>query len=122
MKSEGKILLLGASDNPNRISYMATKLLIQNGFNVHAVSHTKKHTDVVDIYDISEPVRDVRTISIFLSPEKQRKYYDYILSLNPKRVIFNPGTENKELIGLLLKKKISVVSGCTIALLTQSLL
>lgn len=122
MKVNEKIVLLGASDNPNRISYLASKLLIQKGFEVYAVAHKRQQSDILQIHDSSEPVNNVNTITVFLSPEKQRNYYDYILSLNPKRVIFNPGTENEELIRLLRPKNVSIVTGCTIALLTQSLI
>jgi hypothetical protein len=62
------------------------------------------------------------TVTLFLNPERQKKYYEYILSLNPKRIIFNPGTENPELAFLAEENNIQVITGCTIAMITAGII
>jgi len=61
-------------------------------------------------------------ITVFLKPERQKKYYDFILSLNPKSIIFNPGSENNELAELAKRKNIKIISSCTIAMLALGIL
>ena len=64
------------------------------------------------------PVTDVDTVTLYLNPTHQREYYDYILSLNPKRIIFNPGTENDELVKLAKEQNIETSEACTLVLLS----
>ncbi|MEZ4777008.1 MAG: CoA-binding protein [Bacteroidia bacterium] len=113
-------LVLGASDNPNRYSYLAVNRLIQHGHPVHGFA--KKATEVSGV-----PVRNKKeeidipnldTISVYLSPENQREYYEWILELAPKRVIFNPGAENPELEQILRNHHIEPVEACTLVLLS----
>ncbi len=124
MRLEDTILILGASNNPARTSYMATRFLFNKGFNLFAVANRKGHIDEVPLHDDSELSNNLKaeTITLFLNPERQKKYYNYILSLKPKRIIFNPGTENPELALLATEHHIQVISGCTIALLTTGVL
>ena len=124
MKTENTILVLGASDNPARISCLATRFLKNKGFNLFAVSHRKGMIDDITLHDDSElsQAKEVDCITVFLKPERQCKYYDYILSLNPKKIIFNPGSENPELIALATSRSIKIVTGCTIAMFSNNLL
>lgn len=122
MKINEKIVLLGASDNPNRTSYIATKFLYNKGFDIFPVAQKKCKIDNLEVHDETEPIEHVSTISVFLNPERQKKYYSYILGLNPKRIIFNPGTENPELIQMAEKLNIQIIRGCTIALLSNGLI
>ncbi|MEH6407495.1 MAG: CoA-binding protein, partial [Leeuwenhoekiella sp.] len=64
--------------------------------------------------------KDVDTVTLYLNPQRQEEYYDYIISLNPKRVIFNPGTENPEFYTKLREKKISFENACTLVLLSTN--
>ena len=64
-----------------------------------------------------EDFKDIDTVTLYLNPKRQQEYYDYIISLHPKRVIFNPGTENPEFYELLRNKKIEVEVACTLVLL-----
>lgn len=124
MKTKETIVVLGASNNPARTSYMATRFLDNKGFNLVAVSNKKGNIGNLIIQDDSTlaDIHHVDTITVFLNAERQKKYYDSIVSMHPKRIIFNPGTENPELAKLALKHNIQVVSGCTIALLTSGVL
>lgn len=65
-----------------------------------------------------EEITGVDTVTLYLNPANQRQYYDYILSLNPKRIIFNPGTENEELERLAKEKGIGTMEACTLVLLS----
>jgi hypothetical protein len=62
-------------------------------------------------------MRDIHTLTLYIGPQRQGPYYDTILGLSPKRVIFNPGTENPELYDLLKKEGIEVEVACTLVLL-----
>lgn len=71
----------------------------------------------VDVSDQPQEVQDVDTVTLYLNPEHQKPYYEYILSLHPKRVIFNPGTENEALQDLLDREKIPYMEACTLVML-----
>lgn len=113
-----KTVVLGASDNPERYSNLAIKKLRAHGHPVVAIG--KRKTTVEDVpvqQEVSSPA-DVDTVTLYLNPGNQKEYYDYILSLHPKRIIFNPGAENEELKKLAEEKEIEVMEACTLVLLT----
>ncbi len=118
MKKEKKTLVLGASDNPSRYSYLAIQRLRNHGHPVVAIG--RKNTKVADVTIDTEkqPAKDIDTVTLYLNPTHQPEYYDYILSLNPARIIFNPGTENDEFIKLANEKNIEAVEACTLVLLS----
>ncbi|QLH46705.1 MAG: CoA-binding protein [Bacteroidota bacterium] len=122
MSPSETIVLLGASANPNRPGYLAGKFLKNKGFNLYAVAQKKGIADGLEIHDTSNPPDRADTVSVFLNPDRQRSYYTYILKLHPWRIIFNPGTENPELVNLARQHDIQVVTGCTIALMMNGLL
>jgi predicted CoA-binding protein len=124
MKSTETILVLGASDNPARMSCLATRFLHNKGYTLFAVAQQKGQLGSVQIHDDSELnlASEVDVVTVFLKPERQRKYYDYILSLKPKQIIFNPGAENPELVTLATKQNIKTLMGCTIAMISNGLL
>ena len=113
-----KTLVLGASDNPSRYSCMAIERLRAGGHPVVAVG--RKTTLVGDVPVVKEPEAfgNVDTVALYLNPQNQQEYYDYILSLNPKRIIFNPGTENPELEKLAAAQHIDTMHACTLVMLT----
>ena len=113
-----KTLVLGASDNPSRYSYLAIQRLRSQGHPVVAIG--RKYTKVFDVpvTKDKEAVTGVDTVVLYLNPSHQKEYYDYILSLNPRRIIFNPGTENDELEKLAKEKNIATMDACTLVLLT----
>jgi len=64
---------------------------------------------------------DIHTITLYIGPQRQKPYYDYIIGLHPKRIIFNPGTENRELMELVSEKGIETISNCTLVMLDTGL-
>lgn len=112
-----KTLVLGASPNPSRYSYQAVTRLKQNEHPVYAFG---KKSGVVAETTIKQdwPNEDFDTVTLYLNPKNQQAYYDRLLELKPKRVIFNPGTENPELQKLLAEKQIAFEEACTLVLLS----
>ena len=113
-----KTLVLGASDNPARYSYLAINRLIRNGHPVVAVGRRKTSVAGVEIDKEKKEFTNVDTVTLYLNPFNQKEYYDYIISLKPKRIIFNPGTENEELYDLARKNHIQTMEACTLVLLS----
>ena len=113
-----KTLVLGASDNPARYSYLAIQRLRSHGHPVVAIG--RKDTRVGDVTINKEHLHfdDVDTVTLYLNQKHQKEYYDYILSLKPQRIIFNPGAENDELSDLARKNNIKPVEACTLVLLS----
>jgi predicted CoA-binding protein len=118
MNNKKKTMVLGASGNPARYSYLAINRLRAHDHPVVAVG--KRNTQVGDVPISTDhiPERDIDTITLYLNPKNQVEYYDYILNLNPKRIIFNPGTENDELIKKARENNIKPVIGCTLVMLS----
>jgi len=118
MINSNSIVVLGASPNPSRTSYLAAKILLQKGYNVQAYGSRSGSIDQLTILkDLPDgTISKIEAITIFLKPERQKIYYDYILKAKPTSIIFNPGTENPELIKMAQSRKINIISCCTIAL------
>ncbi len=112
-----KTLVLGASLNPSRYSNLAINRLVNHGHEVEAVGLKKGNVAGVDISVEKKVFNDIDTITLYLNPQRQEEYYDYIVSLNPKRVIFNPGTENPALYKILRENNIESEVACTLVLL-----
>ena len=120
MIEKKKTLVLGASDNPSRYSFLAVNRLRSYGHPVVAIG--KKNSMVADV-PIEKEKKDwknVDTVTLYLNPFHQQQYYDYILSLKPKRIIFNPGAENDELADLAVKNGIKPIEACTLVLLSTN--
>ncbi|RZJ26942.1 MAG: CoA-binding protein [Flavobacterium sp.] len=112
-----KTLVLGASSNPSRYSCMAIKRLTQAGQSVVAIGLKEEEVAGVKIQTKQIPLKNIDTVTLYLNPARQRDYYNYILEVAPKRVIFNPGTENPELYQLLKANGIEVEVACTLVML-----
>lgn len=113
-----KTLVMGASTDPGRYSYKAIKMLQRYGHPVVAVGKKADELDGVKIEKEHVEFDDVDTVTLYLNPMNQRQYYDYIVGLYPKRVIFNPGTENPELYTLLRQNDIEIEVACTLVMLS----
>ena len=113
-----KTLVLGASDNPTRYSYLAIKKLMQHGHPVVAIGRKKAQVNGIAIDTAMVPIPDIDTITLYLNPTNQQPYYEYILGLQPKRIIFNPGTENDILAEMANKKGIITMDSCTLVMLS----
>ncbi len=113
-----KTVVLGASENPSRYSYLAIQSLRRHGHPVVAIGKKRGKVNDVELSNEKQPVDDVDTVTLYLNPTRQQEYYDYILSLKPKRIIFNPGTENDHLYDIAAKNGIEPMEACTLVLLS----
>ena len=113
-----KTMVLGASANPSRYSYLAIKKLTANRHPVVAIGKKKGAVGEVSIETDHLPVTGLDTITLYLNPLNQQQYYDYIINLKPKRIIFNPGTENEYLMKKAKENNIETVVGCTLVMLS----
>lgn len=113
-----KTLVLGATPNPERYAYLATMRLTQYGHEVVPVGVRSGTIEGIPILVDKPDIEGVDTITLYLGPARQPEYYDYIFSLLPKRIIFNPGAENAELRQLAEAKGIETVEGCTLVMLS----
>ncbi len=118
MTRSKKTVVLGASNNPSRYSYLAVRKLTNHGHDVVAIGKRKGKVGDIDINTDHMPITDVDTVTLYLNPANQREYFDYILNLKPKRIIFNPGTENQELINAAKEKGIQPMIACTLVMLS----
>jgi uncharacterized protein len=113
-------LVLGASSNPDRFSYKAITNLLRRNIPVLAVGRKDADLGTVKIMKGMPAYKgNVHTVTLYLNAVNQKLYYDYIFSLNPKRIIFNPGTANKELADASKKKGIEVVEDCMLVMLNK---
>ncbi|MCB0524672.1 MAG: CoA-binding protein [Saprospiraceae bacterium] len=113
-----KTLVLGATTNPARYAYLAVERLQQYGHEVVPVGIKNGEVFGLPILHGQPSFSDIDTITLYLGAPRQKEYYDYILSLKPKRIIFNPGTENPELARLAQQHGIDPVEGCTLVMLS----
>ena len=113
-----KTLVIGASENPARYSNLAINRLKNNQHPVVAIGKRAGSVAGIPIATEKIEIDDIDTITLYLNPALQKEYYDYIISLHPKRIIFNPGTENDELAELAQQQGIKPVEACTLVLLS----
>lgn len=113
-----KTLVLGASENIERYSNLAIKKLLKNEHPVVAIGIKKGIIGSTIIETEKKPFENIDTVTLYLNPIKQKEYYNYIFTLNPRRLIFNPGTENEELEILAKQKGITTQEACTLVLLS----
>jgi predicted CoA-binding protein len=115
-----KTLVLGASPNPTRTAYNAVCLLLKKGFEVVPMGIKKGEIEGVAIVPPFEHQEHIDTVTLYISSELQEAYYDYIIALQPNRVLFNPGTENPALSSLLTQHNIQWENACTLVLLSTN--
>lgn len=120
MMKNKKTLLLGATTKPDRYAYRAINALTEKGHTVLAIGQNTGEVAGVKIHTKAVPVKNIDTVTLYLNPSRQRDYYNYIVEAQPKRVIFNPGTENPELYQLLELNNIEVEVACTLVLLATN--
>lgn len=111
-------LVLGASTNPERYAYLATQLLLQKGYKVALVGIKKGEVSGINIEtDKSKILNNINTITLYVGTKNQSEWYNYILKTQPRRIIFNPGTENPELKDKAQKQGIECIEACTLVML-----
>lgn len=115
-----KTLVLGASTKPARYAFMAIEKLVEKGHSVLAIGQNAGEVAGIKIQTKAIPLKNIDTVSLYLNPTRQRDYYNYIVEAQPKRVIFNPGTENPEFYQLLKLNDIKVEIACTLVLLSTN--
>ena len=111
-------LVLGASLNPARYSNLAVKRLRLHQHPVFAIGRRNGMINDVLIEIEKKEFENIDTITFYLNPYHQKEYYDYVFSLKPKRLIFNPGAENPELASLAADHTIETIEACTLVLLS----
>ena len=112
-----KTLVLGASPNPARYSFLAINRLREHNHPVVAIGKNISVVADVPIASKIAPIHDLDTVTLYLNTENQKYYYEYILAQHPRRVIFNPGAENPEFEKILADKGIQTMEACTLVLL-----
>lgn len=116
-----KTVVLGASPNPERFSYRFVASLVRHGEEVLPLGFRKGSIAGVDIIIGTPALEDIHTVALYLRPDHQVDFYDYILSLKPVRIIFNPGTYNPELFRMAQKQGIDTVINCALVMLAQGI-
>ena len=112
------VLLIGASSNPDRYANKAMALLLEGGHKVIPVNPRERQVLGVDaVSSIDEVDEPISTVSVYVRPERLKPDLDKLISLSPRRVIFNPGTEDDEMASALRDRGIHVLEACTIVLL-----
>ena len=118
-----KTVILGSSPNPMRYAYFAAEKLKEKGHEIVPIGIKEGTIFGAKILNLKEKplVEEVDTVTIYLAPKNQLEWEDYILSLNPKRIIFNPGAENSSLITKAMEKDIETLNACTLVMLGNGL-
>lgn len=114
-----KTVVVGATDNPTRYAFIASQMLESYGHEFVPVSIKKGQVLGKEILDLKEnpQIEEVDTVTMYVGTRNQESWYDFILGLKPKRIIFNPGTENPEFEARAQKQGIETVEGCTLVML-----
>jgi predicted CoA-binding protein len=112
-----KVLVYGASMNSSRYAYIATELLLQHGHEVSLVGIKKGEVLGLTIQQDHPVLKDIDTVTLYVGPANQEGLFDYLKALAPRRIIFNPGTENPDLERALEKVGIQTEEACTLVLL-----
>jgi len=113
------IVVLGASPNPERFSYKAIKRLLKHNYKVVAIGKREGTIENIPIITDQPVLTDVHTVVVYLAPYHQGEIFDYVVSLNPKRIIFNPGTESPEFEEFLESQNIEIVHDCSLVMLAS---
>ncbi len=112
-----RVVVLGASANPLRFSYKAVTILRQQGFEVIPIGLRKGSIDTLEIITGTPEIDEIDSLLLYMNPDNQKRYYEYIFRVDPGTIIFNPGTENSELARMAREKGITVKFDCAINML-----
>lgn len=118
--SDLKTVIVGATTNPERYAYLAANRLRAHHHPIVPLGIKKGTVAGAEIQDLRErPAIDgVDTITMYLSPSNQTEWENYLLSLKPRRIIFNPGTENPALAAKAQQQGIETLEACTLVMLS----
>lgn len=119
-----KTLVVGASEKPARYAHKAVLLLREYNHEIIALGKSpgkipvnEANGEFIEIIDTTLPFEDVDTVTLYVNPKIQKSMQSYLLSLKPRRVIFNPGTENREFAKKLEEQGIETIEACTLVML-----
>lgn len=114
-----KTVIVGATPNPSRYAYIAAHMLSEYNHPIVPLSIKRGSVAGVDLLDLRQkpPLEDIDTVTLYLGAQHQPEWYEYLLSLQPNRFIFNPGTENPEFYKLIEEQNMEVIEGCTLVML-----
>ncbi|MCB9246089.1 MAG: CoA-binding protein [Flavobacteriales bacterium] len=112
-----RTLVLGASPNPHRYSYRAVELLQENHLETIALGNRKGAIHGLEIETDLKPFEHIDTITVYMNQFRQAQYEDYMLSLKPRRIIFNPGAENPDFEQRAEQAGIETLEACTLVML-----
>jgi predicted CoA-binding protein len=117
---EKKTVILGATTNTMRYAYRAAEMFSERNIPFVPVGIKQGEVFGEEILNLKEKpmIEDVHTVTLYLGPQNQKEWYEYILSIQPKRIIFNPGTENPELISKVKSQGIEACLACNLVLLS----
>jgi predicted CoA-binding protein len=115
-----RTIVIGASNNPDRYSFKAVSLLHQYGHEVFPLGIKKGTIGQIEIFNDKVDLTDIDTVTMYVNPTLQQEWYFYILNMQPKRIIFNPGTENNEFRQLAEAHGIECEEACTLVLLNTN--
>ncbi|GGZ15130.1 CoA-binding protein [Echinicola pacifica] len=118
-KTNKRTVIIGASSNPSRYAYMAAKMLLDYGHDIVPLSIRKGEVAGHEFQLLADKpaVEGVDTITLYVNPTNQTQWEEYLISLAPKRIIFNPGTENQRFMDRLREEGIEPVVACTLVML-----
>ncbi len=115
-----KVLIFGSSTNPDRYSYKAAEMLIEYGHEIIQVGRRDGHAHNQPIFSGHPKVDKVHTLTLYMNPKALMEHKDYLVSLQPARVIFNPGTESVALANVFKENGVEVLNACTLVMLRTS--
>lgn len=113
-----KTLVIGASTDPSRYSYLAANRLVNHKHEIELLGIKDGVVAGKEINTEKEKFEDIDTVTLYVNPQRQSEYFDYVADLKPRRVIFNPGTENPEFQRFLTEKGIEPIEACTLVMLS----
>jgi uncharacterized protein len=113
-----KTLVVGASTSPERYSYKAAKMLLNHGHEIVLLGTKKGEIDGHGIQNKHLQYTDIDTVTLYIGAKHQPEMYQYLIDLKPRRIIFNPGTENQEFEQLAKTSGIITEEACTLVLLS----
>ncbi|RIW14513.1 CoA-binding protein [Algoriphagus lacus] len=115
-----KTLIVGATDNPSRYAYMAASMFAERGMEFIPIGIKKGEVFGREIVDLrlKPDLKDIHTVTLYIGPANQEEWMDYLIGLRPKRIIFNPGTENPVFFKKALDAGIEVLPACNLVMLS----
>lgn len=111
-------VVVGASPDPSRYSYKAVRMLQDYRHTVYGVSIKRGEINGLTIENNKPHYQNIDTVTLYVGPQNQEYWIDYVLSLKPKRLIFNPGTENPEFFKKASEQGIECLHACTLVMLS----